>query len=327
MPAAAATKELSLSLATGEASSGAAAVFRPIQYLGSKLRACSAISDAVDLLTPAGGVVADLFTGTTVVAQTLARAGYRLIAADALAFSATFATALLGVGRPESQTNLGVLLDAVDQFRGDHASDHPWSEWELAERRALDTRDVDALIDLQRTIPVIWRRGSANQAQLRLFKNLDAIVGQNATPYPHIAKAIYAGTYFGVVQAGELDSIRAAIERAGDAHALGSWERAVALTALLAAASRAVCSAGKHFAQPYVGLGDLTPHQRLRLLGDRQVSIRDEFEACADIVLAGARPGCEGHKAYSVTVEELLQQPTEYFTQLPSVVYADPPYT
>ena len=71
-------------------------VFRPIQYLGSKLRSLEFVVSEIGRIAP-GGRVADPFAGTTVVSQALAIAGHRVDASDAMSYAAAFARALLGV--------------------------------------------------------------------------------------------------------------------------------------------------------------------------------------------------------------------------------------
>ena len=83
--------------------------FRPIQYLGCKLRALEAIVGRVAGVHPRPARVLDLFAGTSVVAQGLAFAGFHVLATDAMAFSATFCRALLGVGRPDDHATADEL--------------------------------------------------------------------------------------------------------------------------------------------------------------------------------------------------------------------------
>jgi hypothetical protein len=62
--------------------------FRPIQYLGNKLRTLPDILNASENLIGKSGTVVDLFTGTTVVAQGFARRGPELF--ESLAHTAIF---------------------------------------------------------------------------------------------------------------------------------------------------------------------------------------------------------------------------------------------
>lgn len=71
-----------------------AAVFRPIHYLGSKLRLASTIADALDGADATRGTVLDLFAGSGTTA--LALAGHRrVIASDIQEYSRVICSALL----------------------------------------------------------------------------------------------------------------------------------------------------------------------------------------------------------------------------------------
>ena len=77
--------------------------YRPIQYLGNKLRVLDEICDAADVLFPGGGDIADLFTGSTIVAQALADRGHRLTAVDSQLYCKVLATAFLSIDRKEKE--------------------------------------------------------------------------------------------------------------------------------------------------------------------------------------------------------------------------------
>jgi len=85
----------------GEIQNWESMVFRPIQYLGVKLRTLELIIKYIENASSSHHTIWDIFTGTSVVAQALARTGYNLIASDAMEYSVVFASALLGVERNE----------------------------------------------------------------------------------------------------------------------------------------------------------------------------------------------------------------------------------
>ena len=58
-------------------------VFRPVQYLGNKLRALEHITAVTSGIVNAGAPVVDLFSGTPVVSQALAQLGNPVVACDA----------------------------------------------------------------------------------------------------------------------------------------------------------------------------------------------------------------------------------------------------
>src|SRR5262245_38132499 len=118
--------------------------FRPIQYLGCKLRALEAIVGRVARVRPRPARVLDIFAGTSVVAQGLAFAGFRVIATDAMAFSATFCRALLGVGRPDEHAGADELMGRLATIDDDGA----YAPWIERERRALSKGDAVELLTI-----------------------------------------------------------------------------------------------------------------------------------------------------------------------------------
>jgi adenine-specific DNA methylase len=280
--------------------------FRPIQYLGCKLRALEAIVDRVARIKPRPKRVLDLFAGTSVVAQGFAFAGFRVVATDAMAFSAAFCRALLGVGRPEAHAGADEMIDRLPTID----DDGPYADWIDRERRALQNGDADELLRITQTVPQIWRRKGATPALRTLFKD----------PCAALAATHYGGAYFGIGQAVEIDRIRNAIENAN------GWERDVLLTALLSAASECAFSPGKHFAQPHRIREDKDlSFLRQRVLKDRAIDVRSLFEERLARILDVAAPARENHAATRATLAEVLQNPGP--TSDVQLIYADPPYT
>src|SRR5690242_10696989 len=74
-------------------------IFRPIQYLGSKLRSVPYILAAARELGAEKRPIVDLFSGTSVVSQAFATIGSEVTAVDTQLACQTMAAALLGVGR------------------------------------------------------------------------------------------------------------------------------------------------------------------------------------------------------------------------------------
>lgn len=283
-------------------------VHRPVQYLGSKLRVLPELVGAVG----AGGesqTVWDPFTGSTVVAQALGGAGHRVVAADALLASATLAEAMLGVAR-----GVGDLDDAqVDRIVALSCKipvPSRWKSWIDRERSALASGDGAELLALGATMPQAWRPNwepDTSGIGLALLSD------------------VYAGTYFGIAQALRLERLRLAVDLAYDG-GLGRWERAAALTALCNAASQAVFSAGKHFAQPHkiTSAKSLGFHAR-RALTDRSIDVDTAFRAAAAAVRGAARPSSEGHSSHHGRVEDTPASALQSWGV--TTVYADPPYT
>lgn len=281
-------------------------VWRPVQYLGSKLRAVDAIVEAVDGLRP--GAFWDAFAGSSVVSQAAANAGLSVFATDTQRFSVDFAVALLGVGATVDRiSDLPQVVDAL--FGGEHPDGDRWDGLVALEDRLLQIGAYDDLVRLYRDVPQRWRQSSRNQCSSR-FAPLTTT---------------FAGTYLSLGQAVALDRARWTLTRnAGD---IDPWTKSAALTALCNAASEAVHSAGKHFAQPMQAAlpgADNYNFVRARSLKDRSISVRVKASLAARQIAARA-PADGDHEARPLDV--LSVKPDSLKERGVSVVYADPPYT
>jgi adenine-specific DNA-methyltransferase len=293
--------------------------FRPVQFLGAKTRSLDGLVDAVrDRLAPEDRLL-DVFTGSSLVAQNLARLGLRVSASDALAQSVHFARALLGVGRCGESPADTVAALCVTAGRWERA----WSPWVRREQAAIAAADADALIRLAEATPQRWRPVNASPLLAEVLGSL---------PPPHgchpegLIVAHYAGTYFGVVQAIAIDRIRSAIAAARSAGEIGMWVESALLTALLSAASECVFSAGKHYAQPHrIRPGKDLSFIRSRIVADRSKDVVTLFHKRLERVFAAAATAGLGHSAAHLTLEQLSSQPGRLGPL--DAIYADPPYT
>lgn len=297
----------------GTAIQALADVYRPVQYLGSKVRALPDLVAACAQYSR-GGRVWDAFTGSSVVAQALSLNGLDVLATDTQLAATTFAQALLGVGRkPGDGTQLVRLADSLREsvFRLEQKRFQQLHEWVDREDQALAEHDPDRLRAVYESIPQRGNTGASRGTVPNWLADSELPISTT-----------FAGTYFGIRQARDLDAIRLAIDLVGG-HS-DSWLRASLLTALCRAASAASHSAGKHFAQP---LGDATRNRAFRdrrLLQDRAVGVWQVF---AQSVLKQAdRPACGSNDA-SMEFDVINAGPDWIKRFDIDVLYADPPYT
>lgn len=276
-------------------------VFRPVQYLGSKLRVLDAITSLARDVAPQDGGAVDLFAGSTVVSQAFAASGYRTTAVDTQAYARVFAQALLGIDRASgTEVKADTLIFEAENVL---AQGSRWTILAQEERSLLERANATALRSFEANLPLAWRLGQVE-----------------ADPEAPLT-SFYAGSYFGVRQALQLDALGSVIE--SPASGLDSWQRATAKTALMHAASRIVHSAGKHFAQPLkVRAGNAAFHDR-RLLSDRAIDVASVFrEACATINSVAPRIDA-GHHAETDSAERFVAKPGG----AAKLYYLDPPYT
>jgi adenine-specific DNA methylase len=287
---------------------------RPVQFLGAKTRSLPVLLDVLGDELPRGAAVADLFSGSSLVAQGLARSDRVVSAYDALEHCAHFARALLGVGRDEGR---GLPQLAIEPG----AQADAWEPWLEQEQEAIRQGDDQALIELSQSLPQIWRPQGASKQLAGLFSRLTP----GARAADGLVAAHYAGTYFGLGQAMEIDLIRRAIDAATEAGEIDGWQESLLITALLSAASDCAFSAGKHYAQPHrIREGKDLAFVRGRILQDRQKDLRALFDARLEWLFAGTLPAA-AHAAEARTLEQLVGEPSKLAGV--DAIYADPPYT
>lgn len=298
--------------------------WRPVQFLGSKLRSLDLIAGELNALDVPPGRVWEPFTGSSVVAQRFAAEGHRVWATDALESSAIFAAGMLGVNRAPSSRP---LIEAAAEVSAPRLIPGSWSPWLDQETRALTELDGKALLAIGADFPQRWRTTGGGHALHRLFQEVETAASNAESQHDGLISATYAGTYFGIKQALTLEQLRSRIDIVAPSDdPAARWERTGLLTALSSAASAAVFSAGKHFAQPHrVRPGkDLAFHAQ-RALKDRSVDVAEEFRLAAQEIDARAAGSESQHDAGHRLVEDV--RASDLIERGISAVYADPPYT
>ena len=293
-----------------------------MQFLGSKLRSVQAIQDAAASLSPAG-VVFEPFAGSSVVSQALAARGHTVWAIDALKSSALFAKTMLGEGRAGGCTELSSLAQAlVESLPATRPA--MWDGWLDTEDHALRVRDGSALLAMHARLPQIWRDLPIEPPLQQLFEAVACDSQARRVRADGLLSSTYAGTYFSLRQALDLEALRGIIEK--QKSRIDLWSYSALLTALCSAASTAVYSPGKHFAQPHrVREGkDLAFHAR-RALQDRTVDISSAFILAATKIEIHAAESSGRHMTEHRTVETVNS--ADLANRGVSLVYADPPYT
>jgi adenine-specific DNA-methyltransferase len=294
-------------------------VFRPVHYLGSKLRVLTAIGQAIDRIDPSGGPVCDLFSGSATVSRYLSQRR-RVMAVDI-------------------QEYARVLADAV--LNGDQA-------WSMAsvERALRDDRRgaalrlaADPLIKLENEVALGAMHGDGEPlCELLELGNLTSLSGDELPMGSPLGEAVretqarikalglpgadtvcvrhFGGQYFSYAQAAELDAIADLARDSGSS---------VLLAATLSTASFLVNSIGKQFAQPIRPRdksGAPKRHVVKKIIAERGLSARSVFMGYLR-QYGGLMVTRRNHVAVRADFQQALAQPAFK----PSVVYADPPYT
>ena len=298
---------------------------RIVNYLGSKQRLLGPILKSISEVTPGQARICDLFAGSGSVAVGLS-SRWNVTTVDIQEYSRVLCNALLtpvptglmvwdetrkraeeSSLRSELRQSLAGLLNLEEEALRKAAAGNPSDLAEILELGSLFAESLRPYVPKHSL--TIRQRAALDELRRR---GLDAGPNTVITRY-------YGGVYFTWKQAIDLDSLLAQI------HQTASPVRDSLLAATFGAASEAVNTIGKHFAQP-IRLrdthGGLKRHLVTQTLRDRAVSILDSFEAW-QTWLAGKKRAKVKHQAIRADFQEVLADPRIEF----DTVYADPPYT
>lgn len=291
--------------------SESAPVWRPIHYLGSKLRLVRSIRDLIFELDPTFGTVCDLFAGSGTVSLALS-SERNVVAADIQEYSRVLCTALL---QPTSLDDSGVdsLLLQIDRNRKNLENFlEPILEFE---RRAITNANTNPtlLCDLVEYGSLLSDRKGQDALSIALRETRSRI--QEAAAL--MATRYFGGVYFSYSQTLYIDSALNAIDN------LPPGVRETCLAALLSTTSTIVNSVGKQFAQPMRPRrndGTIKQHLISQMCRDRSLDPSKVFFAWLSQYRQLRNQG--HHQVVRGDYRQVLSQLNNV-----SVIYADPPYT
>lgn len=305
-----------------------AAIFRPIHYLGSKLRLASAIADALDDANATRGTVLDLFAGSGTTALALA-GNRRVIASDIQEYSRVICSALLS-SRPPIADIVAVFAEHLKAgsplLAAMRYAVEPLVHFERDALKAARRGETDAICSvLEHGSILAVERGLGGscppELQSRLKEVTKRLEGAGLAGSPMMTTVRYfGGAYFSYAQAVELDCL-AALAHEAMPPALTD----VFIAALLSTASDTVNTVGKQFAQPIRPRnkqGVVKQHILKKIDRDRHVDVQATYMAWLERYALQSIPGA-GHVATRADFREALTR----FAGQYAVVYADPPYT
>jgi adenine-specific DNA-methyltransferase len=303
------------------------ATFRPIHYLGSKLRVIDEVVAAIDEVDPGKGAVLDLFAGSGTVARALS-GGRRVFASDIQEYSRVISSALLAPDLPDPG-----LVEAFRTRLAEHRDFQcsvadaiaPAVEHEEAAIQAALRGDPEPICDLldhgsflalelEASTPGACSILKPLRECLRRLKRLGLAGSADAT-----AMRYFGGSYFSYAQAAELDVLSRVID------SFGPKRRDTLLAALLSTASDVVNTVGKQFAQPIRPRSkDGSPKHHLIAKITRDRAVAPSTVYLRWLGRYAALSSCDmGHAAIRADYVDALER----LKGDVAVVYADPPYT
>ncbi len=301
-------------------------VWRPIHYLGSKLRVVGPISNMLEQVDPRRGRLCDLFAGSGTVSVAMARER-AVTAVDIQEYSRVLCSALL---RPTviSRTEADQM-----KMRAIHGSLHEelrWAAEALIEFEANSLEEArrgnfNAICDLIEfgsiaAYEVTYAPGApvglhdAIQRTRKRLEGLERAVGSRSVALRH-----FGGVYFSYCQTVELAALLEMVtEQTGRL-------RHVTMAAVLSTASEIVNTVGKQFAQPLKprdAKGKPKAHLVQRILDDRTASAFTVFSWWLDRYSNLPQSDLR-HRIVRADYRDALANHCDNV----SAVYADPPYT
>lgn len=318
---------LPLGLESGPPTLEASYSFRPIHYLGSKLRITRTILDAIGEVARPKGSACDLFAGSGTVALALSK-DRTVTAVDIQEYSRVVCSAILKPVRGKKRPDAAGLVEAAhksDLFEKLCRAVEPLVTYEKECIAAAHTGNPEPLCgfvehasllayedtpkeDLGRNLTEALRATAKELAKVGLARDARAIL----TRY-------YGGIYFSVAQAVELDALLDVV------HAMPPEQRDYYLAIVLSTASEVVNTVGKQFAQPIRprdSAGQPKRHLTQQIIRDRERDPGAAFRGWAKRYETIPEAN-EMHQAVRADYRDFLKTAPNKF----SVVYADPPYT
>ena len=307
---------------------------RVIQYLGSKLKILDEIKKEIDQITTKNGIVVDLFAGTGVVADYLAK-DYIVIANDIQAYSSVITGVLIkGMHTGITYDN---LINSSAYKNNKENLQKLFRDILEYESKVLKNEDYEKLAYLCES-NVFYNGKNIEKEKLKdltkVFGKSLELFSQDRIDFYRKDKETYAlftlyysNSYFSVQQCIEIDSLRKAIDELEKQELYTSNDKQVLLACLLHAISEMVSSVGKNFAQPIKvidGKGNIKKFAINRCMRDRKLHIEDSFNSILDEINADRELLSKDNSVYKLDALRFLDEVDLSQVQ---TFYLDPPYT
>ena len=283
-----------------------------VSYMGTKRNIASRVAAVIEESPP--GPLLDLFSGVCTVGSAVA-SSRQVWCNDVQVFASMVARAFF-----TSPTLPIHFDDAADAVHGPFVENSRALEKRFAtalreEEKALQSSNLERIKLLENTMPNVASSGSLERERSHLAEN------PTEAPY-RLFSITFSGSYLGLRQSIQVDSIRYAVDLLLDTGRLDEHQHRWMCLALCQAVSKVATTTG-HFAQ-YMRVKEKTQRRFLR---QRCRSVWCEWlRAIFEFSPIGTRAWRSQNRVFMVDSAELLQALYER-GERPAVVYADPPYT
>jgi adenine-specific DNA methylase len=301
-------------------------VFRPIHYLGSKLRMLDFIEETINEIDIEKGGVCDLFTGSGSVSFHLSKSR-PIVSVDIQEYSKVICSAILQKKHLDTHFLNNFLNDCKNSIHTTNlfATVKPLIEYEeFSIKKALDKTSLEDLCELLESGSIIaFQLSKRNKQKSELNKNINEVLEKlktnNISEIDSLSIRYFGGIYFSYKQTCQIDSILFQIDKAP------IELRNLLLAPLLSAISDAVNTVGKQFAQPIRprnSKGIIKSSLGKAASKDRKIDIFKTYENW--LKKYNSLKELEyNNVVYKLDYNDALDKLPNNVT----VVYADPPYT
>lgn len=286
--------------------------FSLLNYQGSKKNLIDFIYNNCLPLIDKNKVVLDIFSGSGTISYGFKR-NFTVFANDSEFFSSIIATALLG---KKSSCPIEELKNIIiENYKNNknrlmqHIEKHYTNELE-----GIENQDFTKINELYANYPTVWNEGYSSLCSNNLSPN--NIINLCAHHVYCLFSTYYASSYFGIVQAVDIDSLRFAIELIKNGHL-----KSVLLSCLFYAMKECVFSKDGHMAQP-LNLEKYTS----RMFKQRNKSILQLFFRKLDDFFNDDFVDVDNNNRVFNTDFETLITYDDIKNDV-GFIYADPPYT
>ncbi|WP_428248398.1 DNA adenine methylase [Ferrovibrio sp.] len=284
-----------------------------VSYMGTKRQLADQVADVIAL--SADGPLLDLFAGMCAVGSAVAP-DRNVWCNDVQWFASTVARSFFtSDGRPLDRETCEELLEEPFEENRD-ALIQRFRAHLNRENEALTAASVQRFRASDAAMPNCGTSLYFDKERRRLTTN------KCEFPY-RLFSITYAGGYFGLQQAIDIDSIRYAIDTRLKTRQITTEQHRWLLIGLCQAASKVANTTG-HFAQ-YLKVKSTNIR---RLARQRERSIYGEWLACIEEMKPlGTKRWRQGNEVTKSDAVKLLKEMAKKEGKLPAVIYADPPYT
>ena len=297
--------------------------FRPIQYLGSKLKLLTSIDTLVEQVTK-GDRFCDLFSGSGVVSSYMANK-YSVTACDIQGYSAILTSSLLHKSTLDHEGMAAFLDEVSDTFMLTDKNIISLIEYEdFLLDKALNG-DIKLLVNFSTCASLYTTKVNSAQidnkdAKLQsLISNVISLEGIEAFQTLYL----YGGVYFSYRQALIIDLIRQSADKLKNED-----DRSIVISSLLSACSEIVNTVGKQFAQPMKltnAKGEIKKLQLSRTIQNKSFDVAEKTNKAFTNFLS-AQQHITKANTHEVICRDVFDFLKDYDKEV-DCFYADPPYT